>query len=248
MPQIKGIFTAPRFGAISPDGRLYIKGKGFGNSKGQIRLQVKNIANRIKTYYLAVNNWSDTKIKATMPGNISGVKDTKSQFILKTAKGLRSTARTVNFYATRETRKLRPGEAVKLGYCSNGADVNHCLGYNHSDKGSCFYKDRRTKQDQEATINAFHLNCDDAIDWDDGSDVWEVKLKHGWVIVNVWAAWGSSSSKDTVDMPRWNDLKNKILGKSVWKQTVSFEISPGKDWVRYSYAITVKGPKGVPTH
>ena len=248
LPRIKGIFTAPRFGAISPDGRLYIKGTGFGNSKGQIRLQVKNIANKIKTYYLTVNNWSDTKIKATMPGNISGVKDTKSSFILRTAKGLRSTARTVNFYAARQTTQLKHGENVYLKYCSNGANVNLCLGFDNSDKDHCFYNPIVRK---DATISAYHKNCDDVIDWDDGSDVYEIKLKNGWVFDKIDMSGGGNTSSNSgpqgfVTLPTQLELKRSAIGTSTWTQTIPWKISPGKDYVHYHFWVKIKGPKGVP--
>ena len=129
-----------------------------------------------------------------------------------------------------------------LKYCSNGANVNLCLGFDHSDKDHCFYASKIRK---DATISAFHLNCDDVIDWDDGSDVYEIKLKNGWVFKKIDPSGGGSSPKDWVKMPVGQALK-PIIGSSVWTPTISWEISPGKDWVAYHYWIKIEGPKGVP--
>ena len=247
IPKISGVFTTPRFGAISPNGTIYIKGKQFGKKKGTIVLTVKKYGGKgrwsTKKYNLTVKQWGDKKIKATIPKSIVGVADGKVSFVLKTAKRIPHKAWKVNFYATRETKQLRRGEAMKLGFCSNGADVNWCLGLNFSDKGSCFYKNKERK---DASISAFHLNCDDVVDWDDGSDVYEVRLKNGWVFDKIDPSGGGSSAKDWVKMPVGRALK-KLKGLSVWKPTIKWKISPGKDYVAYHYWIKVKGPKGVPT-
>jgi hypothetical protein len=242
IPQIKGIFTVPRLGAISPNGRLYIRGKGFGKSKGKIILSVKNLSNTVIKYPLTVEQWSDTKIKATIPLNISRVPDHKASFVLKTTKGLGSRAWTVNFYAKRDIHWLKRDE-VRVKTCSRGADHNVCNGWNQSDPGACTFSNPKLRTD--ATFTIMHLNCDVAVDWDDGTDVLEVRLKNGWVIDRIDISGGGSSSSEKLRLPTQLELKRSTYGTSVWKQKISWEVSPGKDYVLYSFWVKIKGPEGL---
>ena len=242
MPRLKGVFTAPRLGAISPDGRLYIKGKGFGTSKGTIILSVRKLSKRVITYPLTVNNWSDTKIKATIPRNISKVPDHKAWFVVKTAQGMRFRTWTVNFYAKRDTHTLKR-EEVRVKTCSRGADHNVCNGWNQSDPGACTFKNPYLRKD--ATFTIMHLNCDVAVDWDDGTDEIEVRLLNGWVISNIDISGGGSSSSEKLRLPTQLELKRSTYGTSVWKQKIPWEVSPGKDYVLYSFWVKITGPEGV---
>ena len=40
LPKVKGIFTTPKLGSLTPGGTLYIKGDHFGSSKGKVNLHL----------------------------------------------------------------------------------------------------------------------------------------------------------------------------------------------------------------
>ena len=243
MPRLKGVFTAPRLGAISPNGRIYIKGKGFGTSKGEIILSVRKLSKRVITYPLTVKNWSDTKIKATIPSGISNVPDHTAWFVVKTSQGLRFRTWAVNFYAKRDTHTLKRTE-VRVKTCSRGADHNVCNGWNQSDPGACTFKDPYLRKD--ATFTIMHLNCDAIVDWDKGDDEIEVRLLNGWVISKIDISGQGSSTSEKLELPTQLELKRSTYGTSVWKQKIHWEVSPGKDYVLYSFWVKIKGPKGLP--
>ncbi|MCA9473645.1 MAG: hypothetical protein MRJ96_08675 [Nitrospirales bacterium] len=245
IPKIQGIFTSPKFGAITPGGNLYLKGKQFGKSKGTLVLSVKNRFDKVQKYPLTVESWSDTKIKAKIPSRISEIPDHNASFVLKTSQGISHKAWTVNFYATRKIHVLKRNDAVvRVKTCSRGADHNNCNGASYSDQGACTFSHPHLRTD--ATYTIMHLNCDAVIDWDDGTDILEVKLKNGWVIDKIDISGGGSSPSEKLRLPTQEELKRSTYDTSVWRQNVSWEVSPGKDYVLYSFWVKIKGPEGVP--
>jgi len=81
IPKVNAIFTTPKLGALTPGGTLYVKGEHLGTSKGKINLHLSHPVPQVLA--LSVEEWSDTKIKAKIPGNISVVMDhqAKSQVL-----------------------------------------------------------------------------------------------------------------------------------------------------------------------
>jgi hypothetical protein len=244
VPKIVGIFTAPQLGAISPGGTLYIKGTHLGASKGKITLKlVMPISHNID---LSIDEWSDDKIKATVPGGISGVMDHPATFQLQASSGVYTSAWQVPFYATRTTKWLAANDpAVKVVHCSTGGDKNRCNGLNTSTGGNCFSQ-ALPPVFLNSTIYAQHVNCDVAVDWDKGRDRFDVTLKNGWEFAQVEYFHDQSSPSEKIDAPDYFNLRKGLPGTSSWKPEIGWEVSPGPDQLEYAYRLLIKGPKGVP--
>lgn len=244
IPKIIGIFTAPQLAALSPGGTLYIKGDHFGASKGKITLNLSMPISH--TIDLAIEEWSDDKIKATVPGSISGVMDHPATFHLRTSTGIYSSAWQVPFYASRSTKWLAANDpAVKVTHCSTGGDKNRCNGLNTSTGGSCF-STGLPPVFLNSTIHAQHVNCDVAVDWDEGKDRFDVSLKNGWVFAEVEYFHDQSSPSEKIHAPDYYNLRKGLPGTSSWKPEIGWEVSPGPDQLEYAYRLLIKGPKGVP--
>jgi len=244
IPKIIGIFTTPQLAALSPGGTLYIKGDHFGASKGKITLKlVVPIPHNID---LSIEEWSDDKIKATVPGGISGVMDHPATFQLQASTGVYSSAWQVPFYANRTTKVLASNDpAVKVLHCSTGGDYNVCNGLNTSTGGSCFAQSIAPVY-KNSTLYAQHVNCDVAVDWDKGKDRYDVTLKNGWVFATVEYFHDQSSPSEKIHSPDYYNLRTGLPGATSWKPEIGWEVSPGPDELIYAYRLTIKGPKGVP--
>jgi hypothetical protein len=119
IPKVNGIFTTPTLGALTPAGTLYVKGNYFGTPKGKINLHLSHPVPQIVA--LSVEEWNDTKIKAKIPGSISGVMDHNTKFQVLTAKGIGGGAWIVQFFAARAAKQLKSDDpAVKVVHCSAG--------------------------------------------------------------------------------------------------------------------------------
>jgi len=246
LPTVKAIFTVPKLGAVTPGGTLYIKGINF-ESKGTKSKVVLHFSHPKKHQVsLSIKKWTDTKITAQIPGNISGVIDHKARFQVLNAKGVGGVAWRVPFYATREVRKLtRNDPAVKVVHCSTGGDYNDCNGLNASTGGSCFASSQKIFKERGA-IYARHVNCDSVIDWDDGADRFAITLKNGWVFKKVIMYRKVSSSSEKIHLPDYYKLRTTLPGRSSWKPKIPWEVSPGPDQLEYAYELWIEGPNGIP--
>jgi hypothetical protein len=244
LPKVIGIFTTPKLGAITPSGTLYIKGEHFGSSKGKINLHLSHPVPQVVA--LSIEKWSDTKIKAKIPGNISGVMDHQAKFQVLSEKGLGGIAWQVRFYANRATKQLKKDDpAVKVAHCSTGADRNYCNGLNTSTGGNCF-STRIPPVFKTGTIYAQHVNCDSVIDWDEGKDRYSVQLKNGWVFKKVEFTYKTSSNSERIHSGDYAKLRRNLPGQTSWKPSIRWEVSPGPDQLSYVYWLTIEGPRGVP--
>ena len=243
LPKVKGIFTTPKLGALTPGGTLYVKGEHFRSAKGKINLRLSYPVKQVVA--LSVETWSDTKIKAKIPGNISGVMDHQASFQVLSAKGIGGIAWKVQFYAARATKQLKAGDpAVKVTHCSTGGDKNYCNGLNTSTGGNCF-SSGIPPVFKKGTIYAQHVNCDSVVDWDDGKDRFSVKLKNGWVFKKVEYTYKKSSNSEKIHSGDLGKLRRNLPGQTSWAPSIRWEVSPGPDQLSYVYWLTIEGPKGV---
>jgi hypothetical protein len=244
IPKVNAIFTTPKLGALTPGGTLYVKGEHLGTSKGKINLHLSHPVPQVLA--LSVEEWSDTKIKAKIPGNISGVMDHQAKFQVLSAKGIGGIAWKVQFYAARSSQILKSNDpAVKVAHCSTGGDRNYCNGLNTSTGGSCFSAGIPPVF-KTGSIYAQHVNCDVAVDWDDGKDRYQVTLKNGWVFKKVEYSQKKSSGSEKIHAPDYAKLRRDLPGTTSWNPSISWEVSPGPDQLEYVYWLTIEGPKGVP--
>lgn len=244
LPKINGIFTVPQLAALSPGGKLYVKGSHFGVSKGKVTLNLTMpISHAVD---LSIEEWSDAKITATMPAGISGVVDHPATFQVRSTTGLTTSAWKVPFYATRQTKVLKSSDpAVKVVHCSTGGDYNKCNSLNTSTGGSCFAK-AIIPIILTTSLYAQHVNCDVAVDWDKGKDRYDVTLKNGWVFLKVEYIHDQSSPSEKVNFGDYAALRRNLLGATSWKPEIEWEVSPGPDQLEYGFWLTIEGPKGVP--
>jgi len=243
LPKVIGIFTVPKLAAITPGGTLYVKGSDFGAAKGKIDLHLSHPIPQVVA--LSVESWSDTNIKAKIPNSISGVMDHQAKFQVLTAQGLSRMSWQVPFYAARSTKSLKKGDpAVNGTHCSTGADKNFCNDLNTSTGGSCF-SSAIPPVFKTGAIYAQHVNCDVAVDWDDGTDKYDVTLKNGWVFKKVEYTDQKSSTSERINGPELGKLRRDLPGQTSWKPEISWEVSPGPDRLEYVYWLTIEGPKGV---
>ncbi|KPK21814.1 MAG: hypothetical protein AMK69_20970 [Nitrospira bacterium SG8_3] len=244
LPKVIGIFTTPKLGALTPGGILYVKGEHLGTSKGKINLHLSHPVPQVVS--LSIEEWNDIKIKAKIPSSISGVIDHQAKFQVMSAKGVGGIAWKVQFYAARASKQLKSNDpAVKVTHCSTGGDRNYCNGLNTSTGGSCFSAGIPPVF-KTGTIYAQHVNCDGAIDWDDGKDRYEVALKNGWVFKKVEYTNKKSSGSEKISAPDYAKLRRDLPGTTSWKPEIGWEVSPGPDQLEYVYWLTIEGPKGVP--
>ena len=246
LPTVKAIFTVPTLGAVTPGGTLYIKGKNFGvkGLKSKVFLHLRYPKKHKVS--LSVKKWTNTKITAKIPGDISGVIDHKAKFQVLDAKGIGGVAWRVPFYATREGRKLAQNDpAVKVKHCSTGADKNYCNGVNASTGGSCFQTSVPNFK-KWGSIYARHVNCDHIIDWDDGTDRYAITLKNKWVFTKVMMNSKKSSSSEKIYLPNYSALRKNLPGRSSWDRKIRWEVSPGPDQIEYVFEFWIEGPKGIP--
>ena len=244
LPKVIGIFTTPKLGALTPNGTLYVKGEHFGTSKGKINLHLSHPVPQVVA--LSVEEWSDTNLKAKIPGNISGVMDHQAKFQVLSSKGIGGIAWKVPFYAARSSKQLKHDDpAVKVGHCSTGGDRNYCNDLNTSTGGNCFSV-AIPPVFKTGSIYAQHVNCDSAVDWDDGTDKYEVTLKNGWVFKKVEYTFKKSSGSEKINPPDYAKLRRDLPGMSSWNPSIKWEVSPGPDQLEYVYWLTIEGPKGVP--
>jgi hypothetical protein len=243
LPKVKGIFTTPKLGALTPGGILYVKGEHLGTSKGKINLHLSHPVPQVVA--LSVETWSDTKIKAKIPSSISGVMDHQAKFQVLSAKGIGGIAWKVQFYAARASKQLKSNDpAVKVTHCSTGGDRNYCNGLNTSTGGSCFSAGIPPVF-KTGAIYAQHVNCDVAVDWDEGTDRYAVTLKNGWVFKKVERSEKKSSGSEKIHSGDYAKLRRDLPGQASWKPSIRWEVSPGPDQLEYVYWLTIEGPKGV---
>ena len=132
-----------------------------------------------------------------------------------------------------------------MKHCSTGADYNNCNGVNASTGGSCFASTLKIFKER-GSIYARHVNCDSAIDWDDGTDRYAITLKNGWVFSKVYMNSKPSSSSEKIHLPNYYNLRTGLPGQSSWGARIRWEVSPGPDQIEYVFEFRIEGPKGIP--
>ena len=247
IPRVNGVLTTPKFGSITPGGKVVIKGKYFGAAKGKVVLHGR-FPFGVKTL-LTVEQWNPTKITATVPRQTLGlnVRDQKTKFQILTAKGVGGGAWKVRFRANRDSKWLEmTDKAVKMVSCSAGGDINDCNGRSFGTGGEmCVGIIPPTWKDRNPTIFSYHRNCDVIVDWDEGTDRYAINLKNGWVFKKIKLFQKKSSSSEKIRMPSYS-VVNKLIGSSSWSPKIRWEISPGPDEISYGYYIQIEGPRGIP--
>ena len=134
-----------------------------------------------------------------------------------------------------------------MQHCSKQADINLCNGHiPNPNSGICaLYSKPPVWKNREAAIWGRHKNCDLVVDWDDGSDHYNITLKHGWVFKKFWRKAEKSGAKEWINMPSYKTLNESVVGTSSWKPTIKWKISP-RDTIGYTYWVQIEGPRGVP--
>jgi len=239
LPVIEKVFTVPELWTLTPGGDLFLKGKGFGSQAGKVYLRLQSPYQN--DLAMPVQSWSATDVKVKVPANITGVLDHNAAVFVETKTGTNSGLQTINFKAARVSKSLKMGDpGVQVVTCSNAADHNSCNNH-HSGGGSCFGPGQFFKD--SATFSVFHQNCDMIVDWDDGTDTMKLTLQNGWEIAKIDPVSQKSSSSESLNMPSPASLQ-AWEGSTSWTKSVSWDISPGADHVRYAFFIMIRGPRG----
>ena len=261
IPTINAILTTPKLGAITPGGKLYIKGKHFGSSKGKIILHGSFWV--AKKTALTIERWSPTKITATVPRQTLGknIRDQQTKLQILSSKGVGGGAWKIRFRASRQGIWLKmTDKAVKVVSCSTGADVNACNGKFFSDEAKRTKKTKKalgaigcgarggvpTWKNRTPAIYSQHANCDVLVDWDEGTDRYIIRLKNGWVFKEIKLHREKTSSSEKITMPSYRQLNRSVVGTSSWSPKISWEISPGPDRIYYGFYVRIEGPRGIP--
>ena len=247
LPTITAIWTTPQLGALTPGGKLYIKGNHFGSSKGKIILHGSFWVSRSTA--LKVETWSPTKITATVPRETLGknVRDQHTKFQIKSAKGVGGIAWKIRFRAARQSRWIDMNDkAVKVVSCSAGADANQCNN-NLFTAGSekCSFMITPTWENRNPAIFSFHHNCGSLVDFDEGTDRYAITLKNGWVFKKFKLFQKKSSPSEKIRMPSYSRV-NKWIGLSSWSPKIRWETSAGNNSLSFGYYVQIEGPNGIP--
>ena len=247
-PKVTGILSTPTLGVITPGGKLYIKGKNFGESMGKVFINGKFWWGASSTL-ISVEEWNPTKIivRLDKPELAYNNRDQQIRLQVKTAQGLYSQFLQMPFRAARETKWLDFNDpAVKLVYCSANGDTNLCNG--HSPKGGatgCALLAGIPKwKKRTPAIYAQHGNCDLIVDIDDGSDQYAIQLKNGWVFKKFGLSQEKTSSSEKITLPTYSHLNQKVVGTSLWTPRIPWKVSPGFDRVHYAIYVQIEGPRG----
>ena len=195
VPRIHGILTTPKFGLLQTNGTVIIKGENFGsfkegNGAGKVLLHGR-FKHNVPSTVLKIEEWSTTKVKARVLSDSleTQVVDQTVKLQIKTAKSLSSTHIKMPFRAARNTRWLSfKDQVVKVKHCSKRADINLCNGHMpNTNGGICgLIGTAPVWKNREAAIWGRHKNCDLVVDWDAGTDHYNISLKNGWIFKKFW--------------------------------------------------------------
>ena len=267
-PRITGVLTLPKFGIIQEYKTVVLKGNNFGSSPGRLLLHGYFQKGTRRVASLHVDEWSSNKVKARvwedaeMGHALKGPDwDQKVKLQVRTANGHTSNEWKMPFRAARSTKRINFRDyRVKVLLCSWGADGNICNGSTAIPDGlvgnaslpatvlggcGLLSKPPDHKEYGLATIWARHKNCDQIVDWDEGSDRYEIKLRSGWVFKDIKLRRKLSSSKEWVRAPSEERLKKEVVGTAEWSPKIKWKISPN-DYIEYAYWVEIEGPNGIP--
>jgi hypothetical protein len=90
-------------------------------------------------------------------------------------------------------------------------------------------------------VTASHTNCLSAVGDDSGTDVYEIRLKNGWVLHAF--DFGSAVSGEGEGWIKGPGVFP--VGTSSWQPAIAWSVTPN-DTSAYWAFIYIRGPKGVP--
>lgn len=217
-------------GILAPKGRLYIKGRSFGQQKGEFFLKVK--ASDFPEYPSGIVpledlNWTNDKINGRIPKGMTGpIYRANVTLQVRRADGAISNGFSRQFEVPVETRVLKYTDPeVRLIYCHNKASVNSCQ--------TNFF-------DHNPTLYGSHVSgVLGSSQWDE--DEYTIYLNDGWVFSRVtkFEKYISGNDGDYIK----NLTPPLPIGKSSWVGRIPFYVS-SDDQVRYQVWIEVKRAKG----
>lgn len=230
-------------GRYEPGGQYQIRGKGFGTRKGTVFLKENALGKAIQ---LNILHWSDERIYAEVPADISGVPDVpKVTLVVGPAGAAGIENRSNGFYAAREEHKLTVFPAGVLGYpkgrfadsvtnTANGATIRRYVEQGAND--TCF-------QPGTDRIDTTKLNLKPGF-WVHSFDVWYPKLE-SYVNTDVgelrYTGFGKYSH-------RWEGDSIMIDWGVQRRRSAPWTVYPGASQCESIYRLTlnINGPRGVP--
>ncbi|MEM9965193.1 MAG: hypothetical protein AAGC58_07580 [Asticcacaulis sp.] len=230
-------------GRYEPGGQYQIRGKGFGTRKGTVFLKENALG---KSIALNILHWSDERIYAEIPADLSGVPDVPKVTLVVGPVGANALEnRTNGFYAAREEHRLTVFPAGVLGYpkgrfadtvtnTANGATIRRYVEQGAND--ACF-------QPGTDRIDTTRLNLKPGF-WVHSFDVWYPKLE-SYVNTDVgeirYTGFGQYSH-------RW-DGDNIMIDWGVQRRrSAPWTLYPGASQCESIYRVTlnINGPRGIP--
>lgn len=240
---LSGAMTGPPpkitkvLGVIQPGGPVLVGGENFGNTPGRVRM----IAEGGSQEFLLQNlEWYPSGIGGKIP-NVPGVGEAKNpRFLVETSAGRVSNEWGVNWIVA---LKVLPRDDVKVVSCGKDGKTNFCNGQFFQIGLPCGQGLITDAAPTPAgvTFSGRHDNCWGAVGDDEGTDVFEISLRNGWVLHEL-SFEKSISGKDegTVTAP-----SGFVPGATSWKPEIKWSVSPA-DEIAYWAFVVIRGPKGVP--
>lgn len=271
-PEITGFLFNPIQGnqqlgdgtvVLTQGGELIVKGRGFGPSRGdQGKLMLVGdfgSADRITLHNL-VWDVDGTRVKGKVPTNASQPIRTAANIRLINQWGNASNDIAVEFETVGEIKLLpstsgvvsvlKCGDAGNSNSCNEVTSHGGCMGHAHNDgreeaNAQLGFQNGYTRED--FTIYGSHANCNSAVGDDEGQDKFEINLGtvgplSQCVIYDVDYTKVKTAGSDFLGGPGENTIREKALGRKVWKPSISWRVSPA-DGVTYIYRVYVKCPK-----
>ncbi|MFT4091560.1 MAG: hypothetical protein QM645_12565 [Asticcacaulis sp.] len=230
-------------GRYEPGGQYQIRGKGFGARKGTVFLKENTLGKAIQ---LNILHWSDERIYAEVPADLSGVSDAPKVTLVVGPVGAAGIENRSNgFYAAREEHKLTVLPAGGLAYIkgrfadkltkgNDGMTVRRYVEQGAND--ACF-------QPGTDLIDTTKLNLKPGF-WVHSFDVWFPKLE-SYVNTDVGEIRYTGFGKYD---KRW-DGDNIIIDWGVQRRrSAPWTLYSGASQCESIYRVTlnINGPRGVP--
>lgn len=224
-PDKKIGWVAPK---LAPAGTIVIFGNNFGTRQGTVSLRVdpSHFPEYPRGVPLQITAWSDTKVKAKIPGPMTGPIFSVNVAIRLTRVNPAKTVEYIKAFQVPVDKRIlrRTDEEVRLINCSNpppGGD-DSCQG--------AFDK----------TISGHH-----SLDWDATPmgkhyDQFAIHLKNGWVFSRMlkWYVTVTGDDGDYVKKPT-----GFPVGKTSWTPSVPW-LCTADDFLGYSFNVEVMRAKG----
>lgn len=243
LPRIEQL--VPFISNITPGGSVAIKGSGLGSAEGELYLK------GLKTYLgMALDEirltipkepgkdfWKTTAVLGLIPANIVQVLDQPARLQIRTKSGTWSNEFPVNFTAAREDRLLSYTDpVVKVIRCGTDSNKDICnASQDPDDLGSyppvipgC----------GAATFCGLHSNCYGCVGDDVDSDIFEVRLKNGWVFTKL-------DTSVMLDEGYVLGLSGLPVGGTYWRPQITWKATSWET-VFYRAYVRISGRKGVP--